>query len=79
MDHENRAIVIQNEDNLKQPICASRAPDEILVIGASHRVGGSSLRNHQFRLVGLDTMFRDMLDVPIIPAKLHQRSSSQKP
>jgi hypothetical protein len=71
MDDEDCPIVVQDEDNLKQPICAPRAPDEVLVIGPTHRVRSTSLSHHLFRLVGLDAVPGQMLHVPVIPAKVH--------
>jgi hypothetical protein len=72
MDHENRLVIIQDEHNLKQPICASWAPDEIFGIGPAYRVRSSSPGDDFFRLVRIDTVLLDMLDIPVIPAKLHE-------
>ncbi len=72
MNHEDCPVIIQDEDNLKQPICASWAPDEILVIGPAQRVRSSSLRDHLFGLIRVDPVLCDMFDIPVIPAKLQQ-------
>jgi hypothetical protein len=77
MDHEDGCVVIQDENDLQQAVCASRAPDEVLVIGPTRRVGGSSMGDHLFGLVRINTVFREMLDVPVIPAKLHLDSTSE--
>jgi hypothetical protein len=77
MNHENCPVIVQYEDNLKQPICTSPAPDEILVIGPAHRIRRSSLADHVFRLVRINTVLRQMLDVPVVPAKLHDDSTSR--
>jgi hypothetical protein len=77
MNHEDCPVIIHNEDNLKQPICASRAPDEIFVIGPTQRVRSSSLRDHLFGLIRIDPVFCQMFDIPVIPAKLHLDFTSE--
>jgi hypothetical protein len=71
MDDEDCPIVVQNEHNLKQPISAPRTPREVLVIGSPDRVGRTSLGDHLFCLFELNAMPGQMLDVPVIPAKVH--------
>src|SRR5882672_4313970 len=71
MDDEDCRIVVQDEHNLKEPISAPRAPDEVLVIRSPDRVGRASLGDHLFRLLGLNAVPGQMLGVPVIPAKVH--------
>jgi hypothetical protein len=79
MYNENCSVIIQYENNLKQPIGTSWAPNEVFVIGPTHRVRISSLGDDLLDFVRIDTVLRDMLDVPIVPTKLQKDSSSPGP
>jgi PhnB protein len=71
VNDEDCPIIVQEEHNLKQPIRAPRAPSEVLVIRSPERVGRASPGDHMFRLFGLNAVPRQMLDIPVIPAKVH--------
>ena len=71
MNHENRVVRIDDEDDLKEAAIYRPAPDELPFISLNEWKRTSGAGDDLFRFFRIDSVIPDMLDVPGVPAKVH--------
>jgi hypothetical protein len=71
MNHIDRVVFVEHEDDLEKSASSSPAPDEPLVARSPLRVRTRGLSDDVLRLFGLDAMAENVPGVSLVPAKLH--------
>src|SRR5438094_3992347 len=71
MDHVDSIIFVNDIDNLQRSSTPAAFPHHPLLLGIAEWVGACRIANNFFHLVRFRTMSADVVDVPIVPAKLH--------
>jgi len=74
MDHEERILVVHQEDDLEESPVGGRTPDEKLVIGAHERIRGTGPAHDLLRLPRVHAVLRDVALVPIVPTEFQTSS-----
>jgi hypothetical protein len=74
MDHEDGAVRVDYEHDLKHSAVAGRSPDQKLLIILDQRVRVPSACDDFLGFLRLDAMPSDMFYVPSIPSKIHAAS-----
>src|SRR5882724_8646670 len=72
VDDEDGFLQVQHKNHLEKPGTSPLAPDEPLVIFDLSRERTPSRPNDHFRFVGRNPVGGDVLDVPAVPAELHE-------
>jgi hypothetical protein len=72
VDHVDGPIFVQYENNLKKPPALSSAPDKPFIIFNPPWERTSRPEHHDFSLLWKDPMSTHMVDVPVIPAEVHE-------
>ena len=72
MDHEDRAVWIDDENDLEMLARLRLSPNEVFVVIAHERIGTASARDHFLDFIGVDSMTADVRFVPMVPSKLHR-------
>jgi hypothetical protein len=72
MDYEDRCVVIDDEDDLKQPSIVGWTPNQVLFVGLAERERRASARDDFLSFTRLNSMQLDVLDVPGVPPELHR-------
>ena len=75
MDHEDRVIRVNHENDLEQAPGLSRAPYEVLLIVLRKRKRWLGAKEHLLCLVGLDAVCSDVLFVPVVPSEVQGSST----
>jgi hypothetical protein len=70
MNDVHRVILIQDEDDLEQSPSIPATPDQPLVVLAAQRKWVCGLHHHPLGFLDRDAMRSDVLDIPVVPAKV---------
>jgi hypothetical protein len=71
VDDVNGFVWVEDVDHLKEPATSAASPNEVLVFRVPKRVGALRLTDDPFGLFWIDPVPGNVIEVPIIPAKLH--------
>jgi len=79
VNNEHALIVVQHEYHLQQPIALTSTPNQPFIVFDSSRIGFGGVQNHAFGLRWANSMCANVLDIPFVPAKFHERVTLRYP
>ena len=72
MNDVNRVILVHHENHLEQAASTATAPDQPFVFLDLSWIGMTRGTDRPFRVFGRNTMFSNVLTVPVIPAEVNE-------
>jgi hypothetical protein len=71
VDHKCSILRVKDKNHLQPAVTVTATDNAPLAIFSGLRIGAPCVVHDQLRLFGGDTMFGDVLHVPLIPSEFH--------